>query len=71
MSIPALPGNAVTAGEWRPATVRDFPRPEGPSHADGLGLKVLTKEGVDSVHTLGFGFGCTGLGLVRIGEVFE
>lgn len=24
---------------------------------------VLTKEGVDSVHTLGVGFGCTGLRL--------
>jgi hypothetical protein len=35
-----------------------------------LGLKVLTKEGVDSVHTLGFGFGCTGLGLGRITDVF-
>jgi hypothetical protein len=30
-----------------------------------------TKEGVDSVHTLGFGFGCTGLGLGRNGDVFE
>jgi hypothetical protein len=29
------------------------------------------KRGVDSVHTLGFRFGCTGLGLGRIGDVFE
>jgi hypothetical protein len=29
-----------------------------------------TKEGVHNVHTLGFGFGCTGIGLGRIGEVF-
>jgi hypothetical protein len=29
------------------------------------------KEGVDTVHILGFGFGCTGLELRRIGEVFS
>ncbi len=28
---------------------------------------MLTKEGVHIVHTLGFGFDCTGLGLGRIG----
>ena len=27
------------------------------------------KEGVHTVHTLGFGFGCTGAGLGRIGDV--
>ncbi|MDQ0821452.1 hypothetical protein QFZ79_003829 [Arthrobacter sp. V4I6] len=31
---------------------------------------MLTKEGVHNVHTWGFGFGCTGVGLRRIGEVF-
>src|ERR671927_1283430 len=36
---------------------------EGPS-------KCTQKEGVHNVHTLGFGFGCTGIGLGRIGEVF-
>jgi hypothetical protein len=34
-------------------------------------LKMAKKEGVDTVHTLGFGFGCTTIGLGRIGEVFE
>jgi hypothetical protein len=29
-----------------------------------------TKRGVDTVHTLGFGFGCTGLGPGRTGDVF-
>ena len=28
------------------------------------------KEGVHNVHTLGFGFGCTGVGPGRIGDVF-
>src|SRR5687768_7242961 len=32
--------------------------------------KIATKEGVHNVHTLGFGFGCTGIGLGRIGDVF-
>jgi hypothetical protein len=31
---------------------------------------MMKKQGVDSVHTLGFGFGCTDIGLVRIGDVF-
>ena len=39
-------------------------------HLVGGGLKTGTKEGVHSVHTLCFGFGCTGVGLVRIGDVF-
>jgi len=29
---------------------------------------MTQKEGVDSVHTLGFGFGCTGVGLGRMGR---
>ena len=38
-------------------------------HASGH--QAGTKEGVDTVHTLGFGFSCTGLGLARIGDIFE
>jgi hypothetical protein len=34
------------------------------------GVQGRQKEGVHNVHTLGFGFGCTGVGLVRIGDVF-
>ena len=30
-------------------------------------IKSTQKEDVDSVHTLGFGFGCTGIGLGRTG----
>lgn len=30
----------------------------------------MKKEGMHNVHTQGFGFGCTGLGLGLIGEVF-
>ena len=52
--IQAVPGNV---GEWRPAVVRDSPRPEGPSHAGPSWLKMLTKESVHkssfSVHTEG------------------
>jgi hypothetical protein len=33
--------------------------------------QMLEKEGVDSVHTPGFGFGCIGVGLGRIKDVFE
>ena len=32
--------------------------------------KMATKEGVHNVHTLGLGFGCTGIGQGRIGDVF-
>jgi hypothetical protein len=35
----------------------------------GKAAEMVTKEGVDSVHTLGFGFGCTGVGLGRTGDV--
>jgi len=34
------------------------------------GAKVDKKGGVHNVHTRGFGFGCTGIRLGRIGEVF-
>lgn len=44
---------------------------EGRHHCSGSFIKMLTKEGVDSVHTLGFVFGCISMGLGRIGEVFE
>jgi hypothetical protein len=33
-------------------------------------INMGKKEGVDSVHTWGFVFGCTGIGLGRIGDVF-
>ena len=33
------------------------------------GIKRL-KRGVHNVHTTGFGFGCTGMGLGRLGDVF-
>jgi hypothetical protein len=36
----------------------------------GRYINVGKKEGVHNVHTWGFGFGCTGAGLGRIGEVF-
>lgn len=38
--IQAVPGNV---GEWRPAVVRDSPRPEGPSHAGPSGSKCSQK----------------------------
>ena len=65
--IPAKPrkvdGVAAAGGEG-------FSTSGGTIHAGPSWLKMLTKEGVDSVHTLGFGFGCTGVGPGRIGENF-
>lgn len=65
--IPAQPGNVggVAAGGGE-----GFSTSGGTVHAGPSWLKMLTKEGVDSVHTLGFGFGCTGVGPGRIGEDF-
>ena len=36
----------------------------------GFGLEMPTKEGVHTVHTLGFRLACTGIGPGRIGDVF-
>ena len=47
-----------------------FSTSRGTIHAGPSWLRTLTKEGVHNVHTWGFGFGCTGIGLGRIGEVF-
>jgi hypothetical protein len=72
--VPAEPGNVVSSqlacaaaggGEGIPSAAI------GSSHSYGLGFKRLKKEGVDSVHTWGFGFGCTGIGPGRIADVFE
>jgi hypothetical protein len=65
--IPAQPGNVrgVAAGGGE-----GFSTSRGTVHAGPSWLKMLTKEGVHNVHTLGFGFGCTGVGLGRTDDVF-
>ena len=40
------------------------------SPSDAWGLKMVTKEVMNIVHTFGFGFSCISVGLCRIGEVF-
>jgi hypothetical protein len=56
--------------ERRPVCMGILNAAKGLSGSDGFGLRMRTKEGVHNVHTLGFGFGCTGVGLGRIGDVF-
>ncbi len=70
--IPAEPGNIIRRRSSSPQLVaeRGIPNAQGTVTLDGWGLKMPTKEGVHIVHTLGFGFGCTGIGLGRTGDVF-
>ncbi|MFC9353971.1 hypothetical protein [Arthrobacter sp. NPDC057013] len=78
----ACPGQKCTGkivrGAWVSPDIRRSDRPR-PSRLL-LALKTpqmrvderpkWQKDGVHIVHTLGFGFGCIGVGLVRIGDVF-
>ncbi|MDQ0864639.1 hypothetical protein QF036_002220 [Arthrobacter globiformis] len=68
--IPAQPGNVVAVDRAGAGGGEGFHTTKRIVTLEWWWLKMLTKEGVDSVHTLGFGFGCTGLGLGRTGEVF-
>jgi hypothetical protein len=71
--VPAEPGNVLSSQLACAAAGggEGFPVPQKDRHKrTGWGSKCSQKEGVDTFHTLGFGFGCTGLGAGRIGEDF-
>jgi hypothetical protein len=70
--IPAEPGNIVRriCPSSQLVVERGFPTPKAAVTLDGFGLNMPTKKGVHNVHTLGFGFACSGIGLGRIGDVF-
>ena len=60
----------VTQGGMTAQMRAASPCRQGCGRFAGCGMKVVTKEGVHNVHTLGFGSGRTGAGLGRIAEVF-
>jgi hypothetical protein len=56
-------------GKLAKGVEKDSPCLNGPGQAAGCCSNMTQKVGVHNVHPLGFGFGCTGAGLGRIGEV--
>jgi hypothetical protein len=66
--LPAIQPELVTEGGMKAAAGKTCARAPRACSLDGASRDK--KEGVDIVHTLGFGFGCTGVGPGRSGDVF-
>jgi hypothetical protein len=64
------PGTFVTVDSAMAGDGEGINNTQKNRHTRMVGAQNTKKEGVDTVHTLGFGFSCTGVGLGRTGDVF-